>query len=76
MNRFNPIVQISKIVIWLYTGSLKTPPRDQLSSTIWWQLIIRRQRKLTQNQHYKVCLFGDSITSPLGNSLGRAWFKN
>jgi len=75
MNRFNPIVQISKIVIWLYTGSLKTPPRDQLSSTIWWQLIIRRQRKLTQNQHYKVCLFGDSITSPLGNSLGSHTFN-
>ena len=75
MNLFNPIIIISKIVVFFYTGSLKTPPKDQLSSTIWWKLVIQHQKRLTQNQQYKVGLFGDSITSPLGNSLGSHVFN-
>ncbi len=75
MNLFNPIIIISKIVVFLYTGSLQIPPKDQLSSTIWWKLVIQRQKRLTQNQQYKVGLFGDSITSPLGNSLGKHIFN-
>ena len=75
MPLFNPIILIAKIGVALYTGSLKTPPRDQLSSTIWWRLVIQRQRKQTQNQQYKVGLFGDSITAPLGNSLDQGIFN-
>ena len=75
MNLFNPIIIISKIIVFVYTGSLQTPPKDQLSSTIWWKLVIQRQKRLTQNQQYKVCLFGDSITSPIGNSLGKHVFN-
>lgn len=74
-NLFNPIILISKIGVAFYTGSWTTPPKDQLSSTIWWKLVIQRQRRLTQNQQYKVGLFGDSITAPLGNSLGQEIFN-
>jgi lysophospholipase L1-like esterase len=72
---FNPIILVSRIGVFLYTGSLKIPPKDQLSSTIWWKLAIQRQRRLTQNQQYKVGLFGDSITAPLGNGLGQEVFN-
>lgn len=75
MNLFNPIILASKIGVFFYTGSLKTPPKDQLSSTIWWKLVVQRQRRLTQNQQYKVGLFGDSITAPLGNSFGPQIFN-
>ncbi len=75
MNLFNPIILVSKVGVAFYTGSLKNPPRDQLSSTIWWKLAIQRQRRLTQNQQYKVGLFGDSITAPLGNGFGQQIFN-
>ena len=75
MSLINPINLIAKIGVALYTGSRKIPPQDQLSSTIWWRLIIQRQRKQTQNQQYKVGLFGDSITAPLKNSFGQGIFN-
>ena len=75
MNPLNPIVIVSKFVVFLYTGSLKTPPKDRLSSTVWWKLLVHRQKKLVENQHYEAVLFGDSITSPLGNSLGEHLFN-
>ena len=74
-NLFNPIILISKIGVAFYTGSLQHPPIDQLSSTIWWKISIQRQRRLIQNQQYKVGLFGDSITAPLGNSFGQENFN-
>lgn len=75
MNSLNPIVIVSKFVVFLYTGSLKTPPKDRLSSTVWWKLLVHRQRKLVEKQCYEAGLFGDSLTSPLGNSLGKHIFN-
>ncbi|MBV9387841.1 MAG: hypothetical protein JOZ78_15570 [Chroococcidiopsidaceae cyanobacterium CP_BM_ER_R8_30] len=75
MNFLNPIVIVSKFVVFLYTGSLKTPPKDRLGSTVWWKLLVHRQRKLVRNQQYEAGLFGDSITSPLKDSLGKHVFN-
>lgn len=46
------------------------PPKDNLSSTIVWQLEVQYQVIATQNKQYQGCLFGDSITAELGTSLG------
>lgn len=75
MHPLNPVVIVSKSVVFLYTASFKFPPKDRLSSTIWWRRLVRYQVRLTQNQQYDVGLFGDSMTSPLKNSLGRDTFN-
>ncbi len=75
MHPLNPVIIVSKSVVFLYTASFKFPPKDRLSSTIWWRRVIRNQIRLTQNQQYNVGLFGDSMTSPLKNSLGQDTFN-
>ncbi|MBV9388024.1 MAG: SGNH/GDSL hydrolase family protein [Chroococcidiopsidaceae cyanobacterium CP_BM_ER_R8_30] len=50
-------------------------PTDVLSSTAWWKDEVRRQLVATTGEQYKVCLFGDSITSPLGNTLGNQTYN-
>ena len=66
---------VYKTVLAFYTGSLLIPPKDNLSSTTWWQLAVRRQVRRTRGQQYEVCLFGDSISAQLGNSLGQKIFN-
>lgn len=51
------------------------PPKDNLSSTILWQLEVQYQVIATQNKQYQACLFGDSITAELGTSLGEKNFN-
>ncbi len=48
---------------------------DQLPSAVWWQAKVQQQALITQNQNYSVCLFGDSISSGLGNSLGKQTYN-
>lgn len=66
---------VYRIVIAFYTGSLRMPPKDRLSSTIWWQLAVRRQTWLTSGKQYQACLFGDSISAHLRDSVGGQVFN-
>jgi len=45
--------------------------KDYLIAESWWQ----KQIDLTQNMSYDTCLFGDSISSSLGNTLGNRTFN-
>lgn len=59
----------------LYSDSSDVPPKDNLSSTVLWQLEVEYQKLATHDQQYEACLFGDSITAELGNSLGDRTFN-
>jgi lysophospholipase L1-like esterase len=48
---------------------------DTLPSQSWWQDEVQYRLTITQKQHYNHCLFGDSITSALGNTLGDRSFN-
>ena len=50
-------------------------PTDNLITKSWWIKEISHQVSLTQSQEYNVCIFGDSITSPLSNTLGEHTFN-
>jgi lysophospholipase L1-like esterase len=54
----------------LYPDSSEVPPKDNLSSTDLWQLEVKYQMLATEGKQYEACLFGDSITAELGNTLG------
>ena len=43
---------------------------DNLSSTPVWQFEVQYQTLATQNKQYNGCLFGDSISAGVGNTLG------
>jgi lysophospholipase L1-like esterase len=43
---------------------------DNLSSAPWWQLAVKYQNIDSQGKQYYGCLFGDSISSGIGNTLG------
>ncbi len=68
-------IAVYKVVLAFYTGSLLIPPKDNLSATTWWQLAVRRQARMTKGRRYETCLFGDSISAQLGNSLGQQTFN-
>ncbi len=59
----------------LYPDSSQVPPKDNLSSTLLWQLEVQYQKLATQGKQYEACLFGDSITAELGNTLGDRAFN-
>lgn len=59
----------------LYSDSSEVPPKDNLSSTALWQLEVEYQKLATQGKQYEACLFGDSITAELGNTLGARTFN-
>ncbi|MBV9387552.1 MAG: hypothetical protein JOZ78_14125, partial [Chroococcidiopsidaceae cyanobacterium CP_BM_ER_R8_30] len=46
---------------------------NNLSSAPWWQLAVTYQDIDTQTKQYSGCLFGDSISSGLGNTLGQTY---
>ncbi len=56
-------------------ASTPHPPTDQLSMIPAWQTLVEYQAIVSQEQHYQSCLFGDSISSGLGNSLGEHRFN-
>lgn len=49
--------------------------KDNLSSTKYWKVAVQYQVLASQNKQYNSCLFGDSISSALGNSLGEQNFN-
>jgi lysophospholipase L1-like esterase len=59
----------------LYPDPSQVPPKDNLSSTLLWQLEVQYQRLASQGKQYQACLFGDSISAELGNTLGQDTFN-
>ncbi len=51
------------------------PPKDNLSSTALWQLEVQYQEFATQGKKFSACLFGDSVTAELGNTLNKNTFN-
>jgi lysophospholipase L1-like esterase len=51
------------------------PPTDTLSSNPFWQTWVDYQEETSQKQQYQTCLFGDSISAELGNSLGKQTYN-
>jgi lysophospholipase L1-like esterase len=48
---------------------------DNLTSSRWWHHTIQAQIRISQGQAHKKFLFGDSISSGLGNTLGQSLFN-
>lgn len=50
---------------------LANPPSgDTVSSALWWQVIVYNQVQQIKDRQYQGCVWGDSISSALGDSLG------
>jgi hypothetical protein len=56
-------------------SSTETPPQDNLASSSSWQIQVKYQQLATQNKQFSACLFGDSVTAQLGNTLGKDTFN-
>lgn len=52
-------------------------PTDRIAATPLWQMFVDYQITVAQNQPqaYSACLFGDSISSALGNTLGNSVYN-
>jgi hypothetical protein len=55
--------------------SAPRPPQDQLPKIPAWQTLVEYQAIVSKSQRYQGCVFGDSISSGLGNSLGEHRFN-
>jgi lysophospholipase L1-like esterase len=55
--------------------STPQPPIDRLPTIPVWQTLVQYQAAASQGESYQGCLFGDSISSGLGNSLGENRFN-
>ncbi len=51
------------------------PSGDTVSSALWWQLIVYNQVQQIKDKQYQGCVWGDSISSALGDSLGEENFN-
>ncbi|MBW4577138.1 MAG: SGNH/GDSL hydrolase family protein [Aphanothece sp. CMT-3BRIN-NPC111] len=65
---------IIRILSVIYTKIIGLPT-DTLSSKNWWQSAVRSQVSITHDKEYEACVFGDSITAPIGNTLGEDTFN-
>ena len=65
---------LGRVFVALEANALELPT-DTLSSKSWWQDQVKYQAIITHNKQYDVCLFGDSISSGLGNTLGNNTFN-
>jgi lysophospholipase L1-like esterase len=61
--------------IALVKQSIPTPPTDRLASIPAWQTLVEYQATVSEKKQYQGCLFGDSISSALGHSLGAGRFN-
>ncbi len=53
-------------------SAASAPRVDKLPSVGWWRSKIQSQANAHANRRYNGCLFGDSISSGLGNTLGQS----
>ncbi|MHC5828502.1 MAG: alpha/beta hydrolase, partial [Nostoc sp.] len=71
------ISKISKLASManLSSGSVNTPPKDEVSSSPLGQIALQYQIFAAQDKQFSGCLFGDSISAELGNTLGSGTFN-
>lgn len=55
--------------------STAAPHADTLLSSAWWRSQVQAQANAAHDRQFRGCLFGDSISSGLGNSLGQSTFN-
>ncbi|WP_293123880.1 SGNH/GDSL hydrolase family protein [Microcoleus sp. bin38.metabat.b11b12b14.051] len=51
------------------------PAGDTVSSALWWQVSVYNQVQQIKDRQYEGCVWGDSISSALGDSLGEKNFN-
>lgn len=65
---------LGRIFVLLNANAIDLPT-DTLSSQPWWQDEVKYQIYVAQDKQYSACLFGDSISSGLGNTVGDNTFN-
>lgn len=57
------------------SNSANTPPKDNVSSSPFGKIALQYQILAAQDKQFSGCLFGDSISAGLGNTLGTGTFN-
>ncbi len=57
------------------SGSADGPPKDDVSSSPLGKIALQYQILAAQNKQFSGCLFGDSVSAELGNTLGNGTFN-
>lgn len=57
------------------SGSADTPPKDNVTSSPLGKIALQYQTLAAQDKQFSGCLFGDSISAGLGNTLGSGTFN-
>lgn len=71
------VSKISKLVGMANSssGSADAPPKDNVSSSPFGKIALQYQILAAQDKQFSGCLFGDSISAGLGNTLGNDTFN-
>ncbi|WP_375503084.1 alpha/beta hydrolase [uncultured Nostoc sp.] len=71
------VSKISKLVGMANSssGSADAPPKDNVSSSPLGKIALQYQILAAQNKQFSGCLFGDSVSAELGNTLGNGTFN-
>ncbi|WP_334834528.1 alpha/beta hydrolase [Nostoc sp.] len=71
------VSKISQLVSManLSSGSATAPPKDDVSSSPLGQIALQYQILAAQDKQFSGCLFGDSVSAELGNTLGNGTFN-
>ncbi|MEH1846465.1 MAG: alpha/beta hydrolase [Nostoc sp.] len=71
------VSKISKLVSManFSSGSANAPPKDDVSSSPLGKIALQYQILAAQDKQFSGCLFGDSISAELGNTLGNGTFN-
>lgn len=70
----NRMGYLGRVLVLMNANQVEIPT-DTLSSQPGWQDEVKYQAFVTQNRQYDTCLFGDSISSGLDNTLGDRTFN-
>lgn len=69
------VSKASKFMSMSNVFSSQTPPKDNLSASPIWQLGLEYFQLASKDRRFGGCLFGDSVSAELGNSLGENNFN-
>lgn len=71
------VSKISKLVGMANSssGSADAPPKDNVSSSPFGKIALQYQILAAQDKQFSGCLFGDSVSAELGNTLGNGTFN-
>ena len=71
--RFSLMIGFGLLVSSPYVlPAISSPKADKLSSVNWWRSKVKSQITASSGKQYSGCVFGDSISSALGNNLGES----